>query len=543
MRKLLVAIFVLLVVFGKSQDNDNHTSKVKLTQSKYFKNGELGIFAGNDESNIYYCSINKTKLILRTFSANLELVKTKKATLPARYKTLKIYDIYKDSNDLVVISMFDNKKIKNTIQFSESFDFNTIKSKDNFKKTKILNYQPDNDYNKIWNTYTNYELSYNIGFIGKNVPGEWSMVVSKLKGDSIEGDKITLFFAKSLSQLHKLDKVIVYNNGNNVAVVTRYYKSIKDYKNNDKIRYKIYKDIVEKKEKKPNYKYLITFLDLNATTANTMIIKQLKVKTTANDFVKSLNISDIGHDSLMISGAYSSDNILNTKGLYSLIVNVEKADSVINIVDKYEFSNNFILKYRTDDEIVEMNLNKSRGVPYDFFNYKILSLDKVKDGYIATMEKSDNYITYSQEQVGNYYTTVTVFNRFYSDLFVMYISENGSIKDVIKIPKRQVVASTFNIFGNSSAVHIIDNKTLIAIPDFRKKYGGNSRRLISYVIDNETGKVRNDIINTYENLEKANLNISSIWLNKYNMLSKASSRYGNKEKLVITDFNEFVEGK
>jgi len=543
MRKLLIALFVLFVVFGKSQNATKPISKIKLIQSKYYKTGELGFFVGNDESNLYYCSIDKDKLVLRIFSANLELVKAKKVTLPARYKTLMISDVKKEGDELVIISMFHNKKIQNTIQFSESFDFNTIKSRDNFKKTKILNYLPDKDYNEIWRSYTNYNLGYNIDFIGNNIPGEWSMVVSRLKGDSIEGDKITLFFANSFSQLHKLDKVLVYNNGNNVAVATRYYESIKEYKDNDKVRYKAYNELVEKKVTKPNYNYLITFIDLNATTANAMIIKQLKVNITPNDFVKSLNISDIGHDSLLISGAYSSADILNTKGLYSLIVNVEKVDSVINIVDKYAFSNEFILKYRTDDEIVEMNLNKSRGVPYDFFNYNILSFDKVKDGYIATMEKSDNYITYLREQIGNSYTITTIFNRFYSDLFIMYISEDGLIQDVIKIPKRQVMASRINRFGNSSAVKIIGNKTLIIIPDFLKKYAGSSRRLISYIVDNDTGKIDNDIKITYENLEKANLTISPIWLDKYNMLSKASSRYGKKEKLVITNFKEFVLGE
>lgn len=542
MKKLLIVIFVFLVAFANSQDPNKSISKVKLTQSKYFKKEDLGLFAGNDATNIYYCKIKKQELVLRVFSKDLELITSKKANLPDRYKTLKINDIVRKDDELIIASTFHNKKIGKTIRFRESFDFNTLTSKDNFKKTQLFKYLPGQFNSDVWFHSINYIKGYSIGLIGKDNIGEWSVEINRFNEDVTENDKVTLFFAKSFGKLHKFESMRLFNNGNNLAVISRYYNSIHDYKEHDKIRYKAY-EVVEKKVDKPNYHYLITILDLNANTAKTMISKQVRVNTNENDFIKYLNVSDIGHDSLLISGAYSSANIINAKGLYSFIINVEKMGDYIIIKDKYEFTDEFILKYMTDDEIVEMNLHKSKGVPYDFFDYKILSLSKVKDGYIAAIEKSDKFLTIKRERTGNVYTVTTVYNMFYSDLFMTSISEDGHIKDVIKIPKRQVVANEFNIFGKSSLMRIIDDKTLFIIPDILKKYIGNSRRLISYVVDNNTGVINSDMLITYENLQKANLTLSDIWLDKYRMLAKVKNNIGTKEKLVIVDFREFVSGQ
>lgn len=567
MRKIIIAVLLFTVVCGKSQNKSNPVSKIKLSQTKLYKLGKLGFFGGNTERNLFYYHISKDKLEVNVFNQNLELVKNKQVKLPNRYKDIRVTGVSMKDEEFKITSIFNNKKISKSVIFSESFDSNTFESKENFQETKLMSYLPEETVNNFLKFYFT-SSGYRIYFTGKsdpdewylstgkklktggfNEPNDWYMNVYKDNAEGILEKKEHLYFAHSFSQLHSLEAVESYNDGNNLAVVTRYYPSKKEYSDFDEIRFKSYDDLVEKKIHKPNYHYAITFIDLTASTTNTMILKQLKVETSDNDFIRSLNISSIGHDSLMISGAYSSKDNINTKGVFSLIIEIDKASDIINIKDKYPFSNDFILKYKTDDEIVEMNLDKSRGVPYDFFDYNILSLDKTNEGYIATMEKSAKYITYVNERAGNVTIIYTIYNIFYSDLYLMYISADGKVKDVIKIPKRQVKASRitplyFSLLGPSSLVRIIGNKTLIVVPDERKKYGDCSRRFISYIVNNETGKIDNDINNAYDILDNAGVTFDDpIWLNDYNLLTTATNKFGTKEKLVIVNFKEFVLGE
>lgn len=543
MRILIVIIIVLTTLAGFSQKKQgSNISKVNFEQSKYFKIEELGLYVGSTSTNIFYCDIRNGKVFLSIFSNNLELVELKKVNLPKRYQNLEIINIIKDDNELIITSLFNNKKIEKTIVFQESFDFDKLKSKDNFKKMFILNYLPNRDEYKIWKSISKLSDGYRIDFTGQNFPGKWSIDIFRIKEDSTERKKISIDISKTKGKLHKFESATVCNNGNKLAVLTRCYNSINDYMDVDLVKYNNYKEKVKTEVEKTNFSYQIIYIDLNTSDYQHIMLKQLDVNTNSNDFIKSLNLSDLGVNKILLTGAYSKLDNINARGLFSQVFDIKNIKESINITNKYEFSNDFILKYRTDDEIVDMNLDKSKGLPYDYFDYKQLKLIKHNDGYIVALEKLDNYLTHGRVSAGGTSTESIVFNRYYGDIFLMYLSSKGDIKDVIKIPRRQVQLSYNNIFPPSGTVKVVGDKTLIIFPTHDKKYTNYYHRLQTFAINNTNGDIYEDNLEIAKNLDKLWFNTGDIWLNTTCILSLGKNSNETKEKIVKFDFKKVLIG-
>lgn len=541
MKKFLVLVFLLFTLLSYSQVNkiDNKPT-INIEQSKYFNVRDLGSFIGNTKTNIFYCDIRKDNLFLRVFNDKLELIDNKKHKLPKRYQNLEVIQIKKVDNKLVLISKFDNKKIEKTIIFKESFDFNSIKSEEDFKKIHMLDYIPDRNNENVWKSLSHLENGFRIDFMGKNIPGEWNMEIYK-SGNNL--GKVSLDISKIDGKISKLESLTSYNNDNELVIITKDYKNISEYRDVYLVNYNNYKEKVKTEIEKPNYSFTISFINLLATEASNQIIKQVAITASNKDFIKSLNISYLKDDKFLLTGALSKNSSSNANALFSKIISLEKIEDNMIIEDKYEFTNDFITQGMSDDEIIDMNLNKSKGLPYDYYNYKQINLLKTKNAYISVIEKVNNYITYENSGYENTSVEYTVRNRYYSDLFLMYLSDEGSVKDVIKIPKRQVIVRYSDIAPSSCEVKITDNNTLILIPDHQSKYANYWRRLKVYVIDNNTGTIKERELVLGKNIDKANFEFAKMWLDDYNTIVEAINEKETKVKIVKFGLNDLLENK
>jgi hypothetical protein len=404
----------------------------------------------------------------------------------------------------------------------------------------MLDYMPDRDNDNIWKSISHLENGFRIDFMGKNIPGEWKMEVYK-SGNNL--GKISLDISKIDGKISKLESLTSYNNDNELVIITKDYKNISEYRDVYLVNYNNYKEKVKTEIEKPNYSFTISFINLLATEASNQIIKQIAITTTNKDFIKSVNISYLKDDKFLLTGALSKNSSSNANALFSKIISLKKIEDNVIIEDKYEFTNDFITQGMSDDEIIDMNLNKSKGLPFDYYNYKQINLLKTKNAYISVIEKVNNYITYENSGYENTSVEYTVRNRYYSDLFLMYLSEEGSVRDVIKIPKRQVIVRYSDITPSSCEVKITDNNTLILIPDHQSKYANYWRRLKVLVIDNNTGTIKERELVLGKIIDKANFEFANLWLDDYNAIVEASNQKETKVKLIKFELKNFIGNK
>ena len=534
---IILVISLLIFNLGIAQDNlSDDKSKITLLQTDYVKTSKQGQYLGVYKDKLYFCNIDKNNLTMSVYNTDLKIYKKYQEKLPDRYKKLKVSSIVRFEDEFCINTYFFNKELEKTIFFKEVLSIENLKIIHEFKKVKIIEGKYTKevviDSVKIGNT--------SIHVIKDNNYIDWTIVITENNNQKLTQNNRTVFNTKNLNKHHVYEDVTITNNKDYLIVTTRVYNSYDEAKKRIGSNYTVYNENVKTKIKINNYKCFITIINLKATNANDLIVKSLEIKPIDNAFIKSCSVEEVGLDSFLLTGVYAIGMNVNTKGVYSTIFTIADNNEII-ISNYYEFSEDFIMKYKGENEKEYMKLANSKGVPYDFFDYKNIKTFKLSDGgFVSIIEKRDEYNTRISYYVAGTYTSYPVFNRYNSDLYVSYISPNGKVTEVLKIPKKQVTISLeYGTFKRTTLVRYIDNNIVILCNDYQKLNGSAARRLITFVVD-ESKSVKQDIKYTYDYIDKADLTLSDTWIDNYRMVSIAEKMAG-KRKIVITDFEYLLK--
>jgi hypothetical protein len=439
-------------------------------------------------------------------------------------------------DEFCINSYFFNKKIEKTIFFKEVMSLESLEIIREFKKVKIVEGMYVNeiviDSIEMGNTRVHVIRDRNLK--------DWSIVITENNNQNLAQNSRTVYSSKKLSTNQVYEDAILTKNKDYLIITTRVYNSYADSKKRVECKYKVYNERVKTKIKINNYRFYLTIIDLKETNDKELNINSFEIEPIEDKFLKSCSVEEVGLDSILLTGVYAIGMNVNTKGVYSTILNFKKNNEVI-ISNYFKFSEDFIMKYKNNKEKEDIKLAISEGKPYDVFDYKNIKTIKLSEGgFVAILEKNNEYTTYVTSNVGNSYITTPVYNRYNSDLYLSYISPYGNITKVLKIPKKQVTTRLmYEKFKRTTLIKYIDNNIVILCNDYQKLNGRSARRLITFVVD-ENKNVIQDINPIYDTINKADFTLSDTWINRYKMISVAK-HFENKRKIIITDFEYLLK--
>lgn len=542
MKKSIIIVLLLGFIFrvnNLTAQTGDPAGLVKIKCSEYFNNEKLGEYIGNYNYEVYFGYISGEKFVVNIFNSNLELKSSLKQKMDDAYEKLMVDEITIKDGNYVILSHFDNKKLNKTIQFVQRLDIRTFAEKQKVTKVKTIDYYDHKSDGAILTYPLDNDVFIHI--YGLKEKGQWGMDISRIGESGDETQKFDFNISDDFNTVHIYENAVSFNDGKNLAVVTRSFKGLdfaKDQMNT----------LASLKNKKVSsdyifdYKYYVSFFDLS-DEANFKLVNQYEVKSEKSIFIKSLSLKSIDKDKLLITGVYSHPTNFNTKGVYNKTFKYDEISDIF-INESYFLDNEFLEKFLGEKNLKERQKDIRKGNIYDYFSYKLNDVVVKEDGsMILAIEKSIYYYEVGVFKASKSHDRTTINYTDFSDIYLTYIAANGKITDVVKVPKFQTQASLEYDFYDSFITKNINGYTYIIYANENKELEGQARKIIIIAVNDNTKVTEQYVTEVYKNTKKSSIILSENWLNDYIILTKATDKLKTKEKVIMLDFTKVMKRK
>ncbi|MGB0868673.1 MAG: hypothetical protein ACPGSD_03665 [Flavobacteriales bacterium] len=446
LKKIIQIIILTGIITSVSAQEQKIKTKVKIGEEfKSSKKVYISKLFNSSEEGFYTLKLRYRRddeIILNKFNSELKLIKENAIKF-----TKKEYQFTIDLKPSAqIFTSFRNNKHKIHYLFAHPFNESELSLNEPKKVMEIpfenssvhnagnFDYEISPDSNKIL-LYSNHPFK-------ANEKEKFSFSVFDKELNLIWNKTVTFPYSDKLFSLQDFE----IDNDGNLYILGKLY--------NDKV--------VEKRNGKPNYKYIILSYKNNGN-----VTKEYKVELE-NKFIRDLTFGINNQQDFVCAGFYSEKGTTSIKGSYYFEIDHESGKFLKE--NTKEFSPSFISKYKSERTKKKVKRKSKKGKAPELYEYDFDYLFMKDEGgalLIGEQYYSYTYSTTTTDANGN--TTTHWHTRYvYGDIIVINIDKSGKTIWQEKIPKKQVVAS-YKATNYCSYYPIYRNNALYIVYNDNKK--------------------------------------------------------------------------
>ena len=472
MKRFILLLFVAISTFSIAQSTITGID-ISLGEKKK----DLPIFLSNNMQALYFYTMpSRRDFKILKFSTEMLLLSEIDIKLSPSYEGRVIIEKKIEGNQLHLFSVLSNED--KSMFYSETYNLETRKSNQDEKMTSSVS-----NWSRGWFTVYSPDSSKFIRF------SKFDIQYDKRLNILVFDENYAAMNKKHRFKIHQYDYSYI---GGSKGGVMAMYKSFKsavkvDDKGGVYFLRRVHsendiktKDVTAIVNRSPRVRFekedqFYSYILYRAVKENNYELEIYPLKAKPGYFLKDAFLSIIGHDSIVVSGLYSKQGDINSAGVFSVIPtfsskgylqieNYKEYDAGLPTLYTSEWENGKILKAIGNNDV------------WDYYNYASVGFVKYKSGYIEFLEQQFSFTV-------SYNATNHATANQYFNIIGIYISNDGSIKGIIKIPKRQIavdraIASLSIRSMDSDHIQFVFNGV-----DIRKTSSSNS--ISSYILDGD----------------------------------------------------------
>lgn len=462
------ALLLVLTLSGQAQyGTKTHWGPVIKNSSRSLY---MGVFAYN-KKGLFGLRYEKENYIIDHFDASLNPVSKGELNLEDRKPKTSLQGLmYLNDKILLFTTSRDKKADINTLHL-QTLDQTTYAPDNN---SRVLSQIPGTKgsrrgyFSVIVSKDSSRVLVVSYMPYSQDSPEQFNLQVFDADMKPIWDKNIELPYADNLFAVNEFD----IDNKGNVYVLGRLYKEV----------------VKEKRRGDVNYtNQVIAYLDNGGRKKEYTI-------DVENQFITDLKLEVTKSGDLIAAGFYSDLGTYSIKGSYFILIDDETGKVIKE--SRKDFTLDFITQNLTDKEENKVEKRAEKGKNTELYEYQLDDLAIMEDGTIVMVAEQFYIRVVTTTSTSNGVTTTrTTYYYYFNDIITIFISPEGDIMSMAKIPKRQVSTNDGGPYSSYvKAIH--DNKVYFIFNDHpdnlevlegeRLKYMGRGNSIIPVMVELST---------------------------------------------------------